>query len=188
MSMSSIHLWVSTSLCLDLKYSIDYLLDFDLFMTEQSDTMHSTLLAEPDFLDFEFQQSLTAPTDDTGMATTFPAIVTTGLTPKTYSTVTPQAIEKRQPQAGSAAVSTFTISSSSQGYRPQSGVIESRRPEAESAASPTASISLFHQGNPPQGAPVVCQQTELLRSDQGRMVCKYEGCESLTFNSEGEWK
>lgn len=188
MSISSSYLQVTASICLDLKYGTDYLLDINWSAIEQLDTMHSTLLAEPDFLDFGPQQSLTAPTDDTGMETAFPAIVTTGLTSKTYSTVAPQVIEMRQPQAEYTAVPTFTTFSSSQGHPPQGAVIETQRPEAESAALSTANISLFLQGNQLQGAAVVGQQTELLRSDQGRMVCECEECESLTFNSKFEWK
>jgi hypothetical protein len=122
------------------------------------------------------------------METAFPAIVATGLTPKTYSTVEPRVIEMRQPQVEYTAVPMFTTSFSSQGRPLKGAVIETQRREAEPAALPTADISLFLQGNAPQGAAIVRQQTKLLRSDQGRMVCEYGGCESLTFNSKGEWK
>lgn len=66
--------------------------------------------------------------------------------------------------------------------------IEIQPAEAEPVDVYGTTISSSQREDPLQNAVLVNGQDEPLLNGQGRMICKREGCEDLSFNHRGEWK
>lgn len=81
-----------------------------------------------------------------------------------------------------------TVGLASKEYSPVTPGISETIPQRADSNLSTSSISLFRQDDRAQTATTLDQQNEPPRNSQGRMICKYGGCEELTFNNKGEWK